>query len=216
MRLRNKNWTKEYIEKNNSLMIKTENKVMVENLFEKTQKTYLEIGCGKGQFIIKNAIKYENQNYIAMEKETTVIGIAIKKAIETFKGHPKNLKFLNCYAEKLLDIFLENTFDGIYLNFSDPWPKKKHYKKRLTYICFLNIYEKLLKKDGLIEIKTDNDNLYEFSLEQIKDSNFELIFSTNDLYKYEKNLVNNIATEYEEKFHSQNKTINKLVIKKIR
>ncbi|QEH61323.1 tRNA (guanine-N7-)-methyltransferase [Spiroplasma chinense] len=215
MRLRNKNWTKDYIEENSQYMINTNEKINPEKCFENKGKYFLEIGCGKGQFSIQNALKYSQNNYIAMEKETTVIGVALKKAINTFEGEFKNLKFLNKFAENLLDIFEPKSFDTIFLNFSDPWPKSKHYKKRLTYISFLEIYHQLLKDDGYIEIKTDNDKLYEFSLEEIEKSKFELIMNTNDLYSSEKLLENNIPTEYEQKFHSMGKNINKIILKKV-
>ncbi|QHX36332.1 tRNA (guanosine(46)-N7)-methyltransferase TrmB [Spiroplasma sp. BIUS-1] len=214
MRLRNKNWTKGYIEENKKHMINVEEKINAKDLFKKNQETYLEIGCGKGQFIIGQAMKSSNKNFIAMEKETTVIGVALKKAINTENFEFKNLLFLNKFAENLLDIFEANSLDGIFLNFSDPWPKSKHYKKRLTYIGFLEIYWNLLKDNGVIEIKTDNDNLYEFSLEQIQESKFKILYNTNDLYAQKDLLKDNIATEYEQRFHSMGKNINKIVIKK--
>ncbi|AHI52436.1 tRNA (guanosine(46)-N7)-methyltransferase TrmB [Spiroplasma culicicola] len=214
MRLRNKNWTKDYILENQKYMIETTAKINPKQFFKNEYPIYLEIGCGKGQFAIGNSLKYKNKNFIAMEKETTVIGVALKKAITTIEDDFENLKFLNKFAENLLDIFEPHSFDGIYLNFSDPWPKAKHYKKRLTYIKFLDIYWDLLKDNGIIEIKTDNDKLYEFSLEQINDSRFEMLFNTNNLYSDENNLVDNVATEYEQKFHAMGKNINKIIIKK--
>ncbi|AUM62334.1 tRNA (guanosine(46)-N7)-methyltransferase TrmB [Spiroplasma monobiae] len=214
MRLRNKNWTKDYIEQNRRYMITSDKKIDASSLFPQKQDTFLEIGCGKGQFIIGQSLKNKDKNFIAMEKETTVIGVALKKAITTENVDLNNLLFLNKYAENLLDIFESNSLKGIFLNFSDPWPKSKHYKKRLTYIDFLNIYWDLLKDDGIIEIKTDNDNLYEFSLEQIEESKFKLLYNTSDLYSDEEALKDNIATEYEQRFQSMGKNINKIVIKK--
>ncbi|AUB31147.1 tRNA (guanosine(46)-N7)-methyltransferase TrmB [Spiroplasma floricola] len=214
MRLRNKNWTKNYIEENSKYMINAEKKINIDKLFKKKQDTYLEIGCGKGKFIIEQAIKNKDKNFIAMEKETTVIGVALKKAITTEDFDLTNLLFLNKYAENLLDLFNLNSLNGIFLNFSDPWPKSKSFKKRLTYIDFLNIYWDLLKDNGIIEIKTDNDKLYEFSLEEIAKSKFKLIYNTNNLYSEKELLKDNIATEYEEKFHNLGKNINKIVIKK--
>ncbi|WP_339021022.1 tRNA (guanosine(46)-N7)-methyltransferase TrmB [Spiroplasma endosymbiont of Atherix ibis] len=214
MRLRNKKWTKDYIKDNLKYMIKIKKKINVDKLFIKKQDTYLEIGCGKGKFIIEQAIKNKDKNFIAMEKETTVVGVALKKAITTENFDLANLLFLNKFAENLLDIFENNSISGIFLNFLDPWPKFKNFKKRLTYIDFLNIYWDLLKDNGVIEIKTDNDKLYEFSLEQIAKSKFKLIYNTNNLYFEKKLLKDNIATEYEEKFCSLGKNINKIVIKK--
>ncbi|WP_338985247.1 tRNA (guanosine(46)-N7)-methyltransferase TrmB [Spiroplasma endosymbiont of Diplazon laetatorius] len=214
MRLRNKNWTKDYIDENSKYMITSQKKINASELFEIKQDTFLEIGCGKGQFIIGQSMKNRNKNFIAMEKETTVIGVALKKALNTENIEMTNLLFLNRFAENLLDIFEPNSLKGIFLNFSDPWPKSKHYKKRLTYIDFLNIYWDLLQDEGVIEIKTDNDKLYEFSLEQIQESRFKLLYHTNDLYSNEELVEQNIPTEYEQRFHSLGKNINKIVIKK--
>lgn len=214
MRLRNKNWVNTYIEKNKKYLITEHKKLHPKSFFKENKKYFLEIGCGKGEFIINNALKYPHHNYVAMEKETTVIGVALKKAISLLGEDYLNIKFLNSYAEKLLDIFASKSFDGIYLNFSDPWPKSKHYKKRLTYIMFLNIYYDLLIKGGIIEIKTDNDNLYKFSLEQIHKSKFIIVFNSEDIYDDKENIENNIASEYEKKFHSLNQKIKKIIIKK--
>ncbi|AGR41789.1 tRNA (guanosine(46)-N7)-methyltransferase TrmB [Spiroplasma diminutum] len=214
MRLRNKNWTKNYIEENLNKMITLNGKVNPTKVFDKNQDTFLEVGCGKGQFIIGQANKNKDKNYIAMEKETTVIGVALKKAMTTESFDSSNLIFLNRYAENLLDIFEPNSLKGIFLNFSDPWPKAKHYKKRLTYIKFLEIYWELLQDNGIIEIKTDNDKLYDFSLEEIEKSKFKIVYNTNDLYSNDELLKDNIATEYEQKFCSLGKNINKIVIKK--
>ncbi|AOG60051.1 tRNA (guanine-N(7)-)-methyltransferase [Spiroplasma helicoides] len=211
MRLRNKNWTKDFLEINKQHLIQDNQKININNYFKNEAKVFLEIGCGKGKFIINNAIKNLDKNFIAMEKETTVVGVALKNAISTLGDNFKNIKFLNTFAENLDELFEEETFDGIYLNFSDPWPKTRHYKKRLTYSKFLEVYYKILKKDGKLEIKTDNDNLYSFSLEQLQTSKFKIVYQTNDLYSDLNQLENNIATEYEEKFHSQNKNINKII-----
>ncbi|WP_342275457.1 tRNA (guanosine(46)-N7)-methyltransferase TrmB [Spiroplasma endosymbiont of Cantharis lateralis] len=214
MRLRNKNWTKDFIEENLKFLITTEEKINPTKFFLKKQDTFLEIGCGKGQFAINQAIQNSNKNFIAMEKESTVIGVALKKALNKENFDLNNLLFLNKFAENLLDIFEENSLKGIFLNFSDPWPKAKHYKKRLTYLTFLEIYWQLLENNGIIEIKTDNDQLYNFSLDQIKESKFKILYNTSDLYSNKDLLKDNIATEYEQKFHSIGKKINKIIIKK--
>lgn len=214
MRLRNKRWTDEYIEKNKHKMLDTTHKADLKKIFDNENEVYLEIGCGKGQFSIENAIKYPNRNFIAMEKEKTVIGVALKKALEINSQELNNLYFLNSYAENLENIFEKNSLRGIYLNFSDPWPKSRHYKKRLTYQSFLEVYFKILKENAVIEIKTDNDDLFNFSIEQAKNSKFEVIYSTTDLYNDFEQLANNIPTEYENKFHKMGKNINKLILKK--
>ncbi|ATZ21430.1 tRNA (guanosine(46)-N7)-methyltransferase TrmB [Mesoplasma tabanidae] len=221
MRLRNKPWVKEYLEKNSKYLITWDKKTKINlaDLFEiKEQPVYLEIGCGKGNFITNHALKEKNINFIGMEKEETVVGVALKKTLAEFKqSHQevKNLKYFNDFAEDLSDIFATSSIDKIYLNFSDPWPKARHAKKRLTYKTFLDIYANIIKSNGILEFKTDNDGLFAFSLEQIDENkNWELIYQTTDLYSDKAALINNIPTEYETKFHTAGKNINKLIIKK--
>ncbi|PPE05802.1 tRNA (guanosine(46)-N7)-methyltransferase TrmB [Williamsoniiplasma lucivorax] len=220
MRLRNKQWTHDFLKKHAQYLIDwNENKkINAQNFFGNNNPIYLEIGAGKGQFIIANAIQNPHINYIAMEKETTVVGVALKRAIQTL-GEEKmtNLKFLNKFAENLLLMFEQNSVDHLFLNFSDPWPKAKHFKKRLTYTGFLDIYAQILKPNGILQFKTDNDGLFAFSLEQITQRpNWKLIVQTDDLYDDEQLLVNNIPTEYETKFHQMNKNINMLSIQNLK
>ena len=125
-----------------------------------------------------------------------------------------NLRFICVDIAKLGDIFPPHSIDKIYLNFSDPWPKKRHEIRRLTHHNFLLLYEKLLKSDGIIEFKTDNVDLFDFTLEEIKLSNFKLIDYTYDLHNDEKLSEGNIMTEYEEKFSKLGNKICKLIIKK--
>ncbi|AVN60234.1 tRNA (guanosine(46)-N7)-methyltransferase TrmB [Mesoplasma entomophilum] len=221
MRLRNKPWVKEYLENNSKYLIKwdKESKINLADLFENTkQPVHLEIGCGKGNFITNHALKEENINFIGMEKEETVVGVALKKTLTEFKQKNRevtNLKYFNDFAEDLSDIFAPSSIDKIYLNFSDPWPKARHAKKRLTYRTFLDIYANIIKSNGILEFKTDNDGLFAFSLEEISENkNWELIYQTTDLYSDQTALKNNIPTEYETKFHNIGKNINKLIIKK--
>ncbi|ATQ35375.1 tRNA (guanine-N(7)-)-methyltransferase [Mesoplasma entomophilum] len=221
MRLRNKPWVKEYLENNSIYLIKwdKESKINLADLFENTkQPVHLEIGCGKGNFITNHALKEENINFIGMEKEETVVGVALKKTLTEFKQKNRevtNLKYFNDFAEDLSDIFAPSSIDKIYLNFSDPWPKARHAKKRLTYRTFLDIYANIIKSNGILEFKTDNDGLFAFSLEEISENkNWELIYQTTDLYSDQTALKNNIPTEYETKFHNIGKNINKLIIKK--
>ncbi|WP_106078824.1 tRNA (guanosine(46)-N7)-methyltransferase TrmB [Mesoplasma coleopterae] len=221
MRLRNKPWVKEYLKNNSKYLIKwdKESKINLADLFENTkQPVHLEIGCGKGNFITNHALKEENINFIGMEKEETVVGVALKKTLTEFNQKNRevtNLKYFNDFAEDLSDIFAPSSIDKIYLNFSDPWPKARHAKKRLTYRTFLDIYANIIKSNGILEFKTDNDGLFSFSLEEISENkNWELIYQTTDLYSDQTALENNIPTEYETKFHNIGKNINKLIIKK--
>lgn len=219
MRLRNKPWTSEFLEINKDKLVywNSEHKIDSLSVFQTDQPIHLEIGCGKGNFITTLAINNPTINFIGMEKEQTVVGVALKKSLKMFdeaKLEMKNLKYLNKFAEKLTDMFAPNSIDQIYLNFSDPWPKAKHAKKRLTHINFLDIYAIILKPDGEIHLKTDNDGLFASTLEQINQRpNWTILAQTTDLYDEPKMLENNIPTEYETRFNSMGKNINKIVIK---
>lgn len=221
MRLRNKPWVKEYLKKNEKYLIKWDksSKINLGDLFvNKNHPVHLEIGCGKGKFITRHALHESNINFIGMEKEETVVGVALKKTIAEFEQQNceiNNLKYFNDFAEDLSDIFTKASIDKIYLNFSDPWPKVRHAKKRLTHTTFLDIYANIIKSKGLLEFKTDNDGLFVFSLEEIANNkNWDLIYQTTNLYADKEALKNNIPTEYETKFHNLGKNINKLIIKK--
>lgn len=179
--------------------------------FSNNNSIYLEIGCGKGQFISTLAEMNPEISYLGLEQFESVLFGALKKA-SAKNLSADNLKFLCVHAEYLCDYFSKGEVDRIYLNFSDPWPKKRHSKRRLTSELFLNIYDEILINEGLIEMKTDNSNLFEFSLETIGASKaFEIISYTKDLYNCPDLLEGNIPTEYEVKFHSQGNPINKLI-----
>ena len=174
------------------------------NYFNNNNPIYIEIGMGKGDFIIENAIKYPNINFIGIEKFDSVIVRAIQKSNEL---ELDNLKLLRMDAMELDKVF-NKEIDLIYLNFSDPWPKDRHAKRRLTSPIFLNIYDKIFKNDKHIIMKTDNNDLFSYSLESLSSYGYEIIYKTNDLHK-EKD-TNNIMTEYEKKFVSRGIKINKL------
>ncbi|AXK50758.1 tRNA (guanine-N(7)-)-methyltransferase [Spiroplasma alleghenense] len=215
MRLRNKPWTESFLKENQwwLLPVIVKEPLNLEKIYANKNPIHLEIGCGKGGFITNLASQNKNINFVAMEKETTVIGVAVKKSLTT-NPDLKNLRFLNSYAEKLEEYFSTNSVERIYLNFSDPWPKSRHAKKRLTFTTFLNIYKNILVDGGEIHIKTDNDKLYEFTLEMVELNQWKLVSNTNDLYNDKNLLKNNIPTEYETKFHNLGKNINKIIIKK--
>ena len=170
------------------------------------KKTFVEIGCGKGKFIIENAEKNPDIDYIAVEKVPDVILLAAEKAKER---DIKNIRFMICDAKELTELFGENSVDLIYLNFSDPWPKAKHYKRRLTYKAFLDVYRSILKPDGAVFFKTDNIGLFEFSLEQFTLDNWNLKNVTYDLHNSEF-AEDNIMTEYEKNFSEKGFNINRL------
>ncbi len=167
----------------------------------------LEIGCGKGAFILGTAKKHPDKNYIAMEKMTDVIMLAAEKV--KAEGLT-NVKFINGDAARLSEFFDEGDVSRIYLNFSDPWPKKGYYKRRLTYRGFLEAYKKLLGGKGEIVLKTDNVGLFDFSLEEFEASGFKLKELTRDLHNSEYN-EDNIMTEYEKNFSEKGFTINRVI-----
>ncbi len=177
--------------------------------FEEKRDLFLEIGCGKGNFIIKKACDNPDKNFIAVEGQETVVLRALEKTtfMENSGRELKNLKFMPFFIDRMEDIFPENSLSGIYLNFSDPWPKARHVKRRLTHRKRLADYAYSLKPEGFIEFKTDNDELFEFSLEEIKACGGNIQEVTRDLHSsgYESRYT---TTEYEEKFKSRGKNIN--------
>ena len=189
-----------------------EQKGKIQDIFKEKRPLQIEIGMGKGQFIRNMAIKNPDINFIGIEKYESVLMKAIqrKRNLETEK-EIDNLRFLCADARKLAEIFDVGEVDKIFLNFSDPWPKDRHANRRLTSPDFLNIYDTILKKDGVIEFKTDNRGLFEYSLEVIKDSKWKLNYCSFDFHS-EKESEGNIMTEYEEKFAGQGNNICNMII----
>lgn len=175
---------------------------------------HIEIGMGRGQFIIENAIKNPNINYIGIEMYSSVLLKACNK-LEAIKEERNievnNLRLMNIDARKLSEIFPAESIDRIYLNFSDPWPKNRHENRRLTSKRFLKLYTKVLKSSGDLQFKTDNRGLFDFSVESFNENNWKINEITYDLHNDEKMNNGNICTEYEEKFSSIGKKINKLI-----
>lgn len=204
MRLRN-NPKADEILKNSEFVINGSS----EKYFDNNNPIHLEIGMGKGDFIVQNAIKNPHINYIGIEKFSTVL---IKALDKVEKNNLTNVKLMNVDANDLLDYFKQHSIDVIYLNFSDPWPKKRHYKRRLTYKSFLEIYEQLLNTDGYLQFKTDNQLLFESSL--ISMNNYGCIFEEISLDLHNSPLdKDNIKTEYERKFSGLGFRINLIRIK---
>lgn len=175
------------------------------SVFGNNNPIYIEIGMGKGDFIIENAIRYPDINFIGIEKFDSVIVRAIQKSNEL---EINNLKLIRMDALEIDEVF-DKEIDRIYLNFSDPWPKERHAKRRLTSPIFLGKYDKVFKGDANIIMKTDNDDLFEYSLESLKEYGYEMSFVTRDLYK--EDISDNIATEYENKFVNKGISINKFI-----
>ena len=166
----------------------------------KNKKIYIEIGIGKGDFITKIASLDPENIYIGIELSRQVLALAIKKLKryeEENNINLDNLYFMSFDAAKLLEFFDENSVEKIYLNFSDPWPKKRHAKRRLTYKSFLEVYKKVLKNDGIVEFKTDNRLLFEYSLVSMQNFGMTFLEVYLDLHKTD---IFNVETEYEKKF----------------
>ena len=167
------------------------------SLFDNQNEIHIEIGCGKGRFISELAKRNPNINYIAIEKFDSVLLRALEKVID---GDYNNLKLCQLDAQMLSNYFDKSEVSRIYLNFSDPWPKKCHAKRRLTHENFLNEYKKVLVSDGEIHFKTDNRNLFEFSIESFNKNNWILSEISLDLHKDLEKYPFNIETEFEEKW----------------
>lgn len=172
-------------------------------VFNNDNPIYIEIGMGKGDFIIENACKYPNINFIGIEKFDSVIVRAIQKSNEL---ELSNLKLIRMDALEI-DLVFDNEISRIYLNFSDPWPKERHAKRRLTSPIFLSKYDKIFKNNPNIIMKTDNNNLFEYSVESLCEYGYKMTYITRDLYS--EDICDNIPTEYEKKFVSRGIKINK-------
>ncbi|MBD3898838.1 tRNA (guanosine(46)-N7)-methyltransferase TrmB [Mycoplasma hominis] len=167
------------------------------------KNTILEIGMGRGTMLTKLALKHPDIEYIGLEKYSTPAYSALKKAIDL------NLENFHIIIGDAINLstYFKNKIKTIWLTFSDPWPKKRHYKRRLVYRDFLKIYQNVLDKDGMVYFKTDNDMLYQFAIDELKEINAKIIYQTSDLHhcNFE---IENVFTDYEEKFNKLNKNIN--------
>lgn len=177
------------------------------SVFGNNNPIYIEIGMGKGDFIIENAIRYPDINFIGIEKYDSVL----VRAIEKLPNNIDNLRFVRMDAKEIDEVF-DCEVDRIYLNFSDPWPKDRHYKRRLTSEVFLDKYENVFRKDKEIHQKTDNRGLFEFSLISLVNHGYKLVDISLDLHN--SNRENIITSEYEKKFVAKNNNIYYLVAKK--
>lgn len=208
MRLRNIKGSRESVAANEFVVHEPEKlKGSWNSLFGNNNPIHVEIGMGKGKFIMQLAASNPNINYIGIEKYSSVLLRALEKRGEV---ELTNLYFIRYDAEYLNDIFDLEEISRIYLNFSDPWPKDRHAKRRLTSKEFFGRYDKCLKKDGEVTFKTDNRSLFDFSLEEVKIAGWELGEVTFDLHHSEF-LEGNVMTEYEERFVSLGNPIHKLV-----
>lgn len=207
MRLRNIKGSREMVAANEYVVNEPEQyKGKWNTLFGNQSPIHIEIGMGKGRFLMELAGKNPGINYIGIEKYSSVLLRALEKRQET---ELTNLYFIRYDAEYINDIFAKDEVDRIYLNFSDPWPKDRHAKRRLTSKEFLSKYDQLLKPEGEVIFKTDNRILFDFSLEEAKLAGWELKEVTYDLHHSEF-VEGNIMTEYEERFSKEGNPIHKL------
>ncbi|MBR4767900.1 MAG: tRNA (guanosine(46)-N7)-methyltransferase TrmB [Lachnospiraceae bacterium] len=176
-------------------------------VFQNGRPLYVEIGSGKGRFLMEMAALHPEVNFLGIEKFPSVLLRAVEKYEETPR---ENVRFLRFDAEAIETVLSLGEADRIYLNFSDPWPKDRHHKRRLTSREFLKRYEAVLALEGIVEFKTDNVGLFEFSLREIEASGWEVLSETRDLHKSPMN-EGNVMTEYEEKFSILGNKICKLI-----
>ena len=209
MRLRNVPESKGILD-NSRYVVKNEegNKGKWKQIFNNNNPIHIEIGTGKGRYIVESAKANPNINYIGIERYSSVL---YKAVLKVEAEEINNLLFLHIEAEKIIDIFDKGEVSKILLNFSDPWPKDRHARRRLNSKEYLARYDKILKSDGCIEMKTDNVGLFDFGLEQAEESNWNIELKTYDLHNSDMN-VGNIMTEYEEKFSSKGNAICKFII----
>ena len=178
-------------------------KGMWKDFFGNTHPIFLEMGCGKGQFLLEMAKQHPEYNYIGVEGQERVL---LRSAQRAYEADIPNVGFIGEYLKAPGEYFEKGEIQGLFLNFSDPWPKARHAKRRLTHERFLTEYLKFLEKGAEIQFKTDNDDLFEFSVEELKRCGFQITEISYDLHNSDC-FAKNITTEYEDKFKSWEKKI---------
>ena len=209
MRMRYKPWAEDYLKKEPNIVdIDGSHAGRISEWFDNDQPIYIEVGSGMGQFITTLAAKHPEINFISMEREKSVMIKVLDKVIE--QGLT-NIKLICNDAIELNDYFKDGEVSRLYLNFSDPWPKKRHTKRRLTYQTYLALYKQVLKDDGEIHFKTDNRGLFAYSLESM--SQFGMYFTKINLNLHEEDDEENIETEYERKYSDKGSRIYRMEAK---
>ncbi len=209
MRLRNVPGAREVMVENDYVFTEPENvKGTWKDIFGNDNPVHIEIGMGKGRFITTLAADNPDINYIGIEKYSSVLLRAVEKQDEL---QLPNLRFIRMDAEGICEVFDKDEVDRIYLNFSDPWPKDRHAKRRLTSRQFFARYDNILRKPGRVEFKTDNRDLFDFSVEEVKEAGWNLKAVTYDLHNDASMNEGNVCTEYELKFSEQGNPICKLI-----
>ena len=180
-------------------------------IFGNDHPVHIEIGMGKGQFIMQLAKDHPDINYIGIERYSSVL----LRALQKMEVEPlPNIRFLCMDASMITEVFDKEEVAKIYLNFSDPWPKERHAKRRLTSRQFFERYDKILAGNGVVEFKTDNDDLFAFSMEEVAEAGWTLDAHTFDLHNDPVLNEGNVMTEYEEKFSSLGHPIHKLIARR--
>ncbi|MGO1315220.1 MAG: tRNA (guanosine(46)-N7)-methyltransferase TrmB [Staphylococcus equorum] len=209
MRMRYKPWAEDYLKSHPELVdMDGSHARHISDWFDKDQEIYIEIGSGMGQFITTLAGQNPDINFISLEREKSVVVNIVDKVKELGLT---NIKLICNDALELNKYFKDGEIDRIYLNFSDPWPKKRHTKRRLTYHTFLALYKQVLKEDGELHFKTDNRGLFAYSLESM--SQFGMYFTKLNLNLHQEDDEDNIETEYERKFSDKGSRIYRMEAK---
>ncbi len=214
MRLKNVPGSREYIADNEYAFDEERNPELAgrwSGIFGNDKPVRIEVGTGKGRFLHELSGLNPDINYVGIEKYSSVLIRALQK-LET---DPRdNLKFIRMDAENICKMFAPGEVDRIYLNFSDPWPKDRHAKRRLPSRQFLARFDRILKKDGVIEFKTDNRGLFDFAVDELPEAGWTADVITYDLHADAELMQGNVMTEYEEKFSSIGNPICKYVIRR--
>ena len=210
MRLRNITGADTYIE-NSQYVVQDEKskKGCWSEVFGRKAPLHIEVGMGKGQFMMQLALQNPDINYVGIEMYSSVLLRAVQKMEE---APMDNLRFIRMDAREIEEVFDKGEVDKIYLNFSDPWPKDRHAKRRLPSRQFLARFDQILKKEGKLEFKTDNRDLFDFAVEEVEPAGWKIDAITYDLHHDELMNRGNILTEYEEKFSSKGNPIYKYII----
>lgn len=210
MRLRNVTGSREVIAESSYVIHEPQNqKGKWHEIFGNDHPIRIEIGMGKGRFIMDLARMNPDINYVGIEKYSSVL----IRGIQKMEADPlPNLYFIRMDAEEIASVFDRGEVDRIYLNFSDPWPKDRHAKRRLPSREFLQRYNEILVPDGVIEFKTDNHDLFQFALEELEPAGWHLDRMTEDLHHDTEMMQGNVMTEYEERFSSLGNPIYKYII----
>ena len=212
MRLRNVKGSREAIQESIYVVHEEETRAgSWHDIFGNNHPIHIEIGMGKGRFLMELAAKNPDINYVGIEKYSSVLIRALEKMSE-METPLANIRFVRMDAEAITKVFGAGEVDRIYLNFSDPWPKDRHAKRRLESRQFLARYDQILKKDGTIEFKTDNRALFDFALEEVEAAGWTLKEKTFDLHADARLNEGNVMTEYEERFSAQGNPICKYII----